>query len=506
MNAPPGIATKPGLEPMEDPEEDQQPLASRYSPKRFEAAFCLWYNKLDTKSQRELFSYGPEDFNPERCEEAKVVNYIARGATEHLKYELGLPDDEQWVVLSWIQAYLDWELFHDARQIASTAIGHKELHEMTKRVVLMLPMVDLWRPRSPRPMTMEKGVFLAKPPEASPGPSPTGSNSLSPLSSYSATPPSFQEEKKLENEIVTRDPRRSTAVACQTQTGLDPSGADGPLQLRGTAPRQPVLRPPVLGRGTPLQPAAPLAVPGSRPAPLPDSTVTPAPLPDSTVTAAPLPDTTITAAPLPEPAVTTAPLPEELVSTARSPSGAMPPSEICSPDCPSDGESIEKTVVVEPARPEDFWITEDGASRPLPAEAEGAAPLPIDPISPLEPPLVETHVAGPAPLAIPESLEISSVESLQEVDIPLEAPVEGPHSPARPRVGCPSVAEALQQWVIQEQVTVVTVESEETVKAPPPGARAEPMVISGGNTLVAPDDLQLDAEEEQELLMDKTRL
>ncbi len=65
MNAPPGIATKLGLEPMEDPEEDQRPLVSRYSPKSFEAAFCLWYNKLDTKSQRELFSYSPEDFDPE---------------------------------------------------------------------------------------------------------------------------------------------------------------------------------------------------------------------------------------------------------------------------------------------------------------------------------------------------------------------------------------------------------------------------------------------------------
>ncbi len=174
---------------MEDPEEDQRPLASRYSPKRFKAAFCLWYNKLDTKSQKELFSYGPEDFDLEWCEEAKVINYIARGVTEHLKYELGLPDDEQWIVLSWIRTYLDWELFRDARQIASTAIGHEELHEMTKRAVLMLPMADLQRPRSPCPMTMEKGVFLAKPPEASPGLSPTGSDSLSPLSSYSATPP-----------------------------------------------------------------------------------------------------------------------------------------------------------------------------------------------------------------------------------------------------------------------------------------------------------------------------
>ncbi len=69
---------------MEDPEEDQRPLASQYSPKRFEATSCLWYLKLDTKSQRELFSYGPEDFDLEHYGEARVVNYIARGVTEHL--------------------------------------------------------------------------------------------------------------------------------------------------------------------------------------------------------------------------------------------------------------------------------------------------------------------------------------------------------------------------------------------------------------------------------------
>ena len=242
---------------------------------------------------------------------------------------------------------------------------------MTKRVVLTLPMADLRRPRSPCPMTMEKGVFLAKPPEVSPGPSLTGSDSLSPLSSYSAMPPSFQEERKLENKIVTHDPRRSTAVVRQTQTGLDSSGADGLLQPQGTAPRRPVLRPPVLGRGMPLWPAAPLVVPGLRLVPLPDSTITAAPLPDSTVTAAPLLHSTVTAVPLPDPTT----------------------------------------------------------------EAEGAAPLPIDPISPMEPPLVETHVAGPTPLAILESSKISSVESLRELDVPLEAPVEGPRSPARPRVG-----------------------------------------------------------------------
>ncbi len=55
-------------------------------------------------------------------------------------------------------------------------------------------------------------------------------------------------------------------------------------------------------------------------------------------------------------------------------------------------------------------------------------------------------------------------------------------------------------------MTVVTVKSEETIEAQPPGAGAEPMVISRGNTPVAPDDLELDAEEEQELLMDETHL
>ncbi len=274
----------------------------------------------------------------------------AQNLHKHLKYKLGLPDDKQWVVLSWIRTYLDWEWFRDVRQIASTAIGHEELHEMTKRAVLMLPMVDLWRPRSPRPMTMEKGTFLAKPLEASPGPSPTGSDSLSPLSSNSAMPPSIQEERKLENEAVTRDPRRSTAVAYQTQTDLDPSGADGLLQSQWTPPRRLVLRPPVLGRGMPLRLTVPLAVPGSRPVPLLGTTVAAAPLPDTTIAAAPLPDTTVAAAPLLE----------KLVSMACSPSGATPPSEVGSLDCPSDGGSVGKMVMVEPARPEDFWITEDG--------------------------------------------------------------------------------------------------------------------------------------------------
>ncbi len=53
---------------------------------------------------------------------------------------------------------------------------------------------------------------------------------------------------------------------------------------------------------------------------------------------------------------------------------------------------------------------------------------------------------------------------------------------------------------------VTTIESEETIEQQPPRAGAEPMVTSGGNTPVAPDDEELNADDEQELLMDKTHL
>ncbi len=68
------------------------------------------------------------------------------------------------------------------------------------------------------------------------------------------------------------------------------------------------------------------------------------------------------------------------------------------------------------------------------------------------------------------------------------------------------ITEILQQRVIREQIVVTTVESEETIEQQPPEAGAEPMVISGGNTPVAPGDEELDADNEQELLMDETRL
>ena len=87
---PPGIAGKPELESMDNTEEDPQPLESRYSPKRFEAAFCLWYRNLSPHCQGDLFTYGPPNFDPTYEEDTRTVNYIARGVMEHLKYELGL--------------------------------------------------------------------------------------------------------------------------------------------------------------------------------------------------------------------------------------------------------------------------------------------------------------------------------------------------------------------------------------------------------------------------------
>ena len=51
-----------------------------------------------------------------------------------------------------------------------------------------------------------------------------------------------------------------------------------------------------------------------------------------------------------------------------------------------------------------------------------------------------------------------------------------------------------------------TVEQEETIEQHLLEAKMEPMIISGGNTPVAPDDAELDLEEESERLMDETRL
>ena len=493
MNAPPGITVKPELEPMKDFEEEQRPLASRYSPKRFEAAFCLWYLKLDSKSQRDLFSYGPDNFECGPGEETRTVNYVARGVTEHLKYELGLPGNEQWIVLKWIQAYLDWELFRDARQLASTAIGHEELHEMLKRAILMLPMAEL---QGPRPMTIEGGIFLADPPAPTPEPSPTGSDSLSPLSSRSAMPPSTSEEDNRGKEVAARDPRRQAAIARQTRTVLDLSGADGPCQPQQASSEWPILRAPILGRGTPLRPTMPL----------PGTVVTAAPLPGTVVTAAPLPGTVTTAAPLLGTVDTTAPLPEGLAPAVHSSPEVMPPSVKSELELPPTKGSADRRAVIPPARPEDFWYTGEGASGPLPLKAGDPTPLQADVVSSTELSPTGVRSVGLAPLAVPESSEVSPTRSSQGAEGANKVPAEDPHSPTQARTGRPSVAEVLQQRVVCKRVTVTTIEREETIKQRPTEAEVEPMVVSGGNTSVAPDNAELDIDGESELLMDETRL
>ena len=185
--------------------------------------------------------------------------------------------------------------------------------------------------------------------------------------------------------------------------------------------------------------------------------------------------------------------------------GAMPPPGVGKPDHLSPVGSTDQKAVIAPARPEDFWLTEEGASGPLPLETGDTTPLQTDVVSSTELSPPGVCPIGPAPLAVPEDLEISPIESPQKSEGASEAPIEDPRSPTRARMGRPSVAEVLQRWVISEQITVTTVEKEETIEQCPPKAEAEPMVISGGNTPVAPDDVELDIEEE-ELLMDETCL
>ena len=255
----------------------------------------------------------------------------------------------------------------------------------------------------------------------------------------------------------------------------------------------------------PLQPAVPLPGMVVPAAPLPEMADTAAPLPGMTDTAAPLPEMADAAAPLPETADTAAPLPEERAPTACSLPGATPPPGVGKQDHLSPVGSTDQRAVIAPAQPEDFWLTEEGASGPLPLETGDTAPLQTDVVSSTELSPPEVCPIGPTPLAVPEDSEISPIESPQKSEGASEAPIEDPRSPTRARMGRPSVAEVLQRWVISEQITVTTIEKEETIEQRPPGAEAEPMVISGGNTPVAPDDAELDIEEE-ELLMDKTHL
>ncbi len=186
--------------------------------------------------------------------------------------------------------------------------------------------------------------------------------------------------------------------------------------------------------------------------------------------------------------------------------GAMPPPGAGKQDHFSPVGSADQKAVIAPARPEDFWLTEEGASGPLPLETGDTAPLQTDVVSSTELSPPGVCPVSPTPLAVPESSEISLIESPQSSEGASEAPIEDPCSPTQTRTGRPSVAEVLQQWVVRKQITVTTVEKEETIEQRPPEAEAEPMVISRGNTPVAPDNAELDIKEEQELLMDETCL
>ena len=436
-------------------------------------------------------------------EEHKTVNYVARGVTEHLKYELGLPEDEQWIVLKWIQTYLDWELFRDARQLASTAIGHEELHEMSERAVLTLPTAEL---RESRPVPIERGAFLADLPVPTPKLSPTGSDTLSSLSSCSVTPPSTTEGDSQQNGAAARDPRRQTAVPRRIQTVPDPSGAAGLLQSPWTLPEWSVWQAPVLGRGTPLRPTAPLSGTVATAVPLPGTVATAAPLLGTVTTAAPLPDTADTGAPLSETADADTPLPEGRASTVHSSPGATPPPAVSKPNLPSPTGSADQRAGIPPARPEDFWDAEEGASGPLPLEAEDSTLFPADEVSSTGLPPTGIHPVGPAPLAIPENSEVSPTGSPRSSECASEAPVQDPHPSTPTRMGRPSVAEVLQQRVVREQVTITTIEKEETIEQCPSETKAEPMIVSGGYTPVALDDADLEIDEDLELLIDETHL
>ncbi len=118
----------------------------------------------------------------------------------------------------------------------------------------------------------------------------------------------------------------------------------------------------------------------------------------------------------------------------------------------------------------------------------------------------DIHTTGPALLAILETMDISPRGSPQCPRDSADVAATSVPSPVKPHTGHPSVAEILQQRIISGQVMTTTTETEETILQQPSEAGAEPMIISGGNTLVAPDDKEIDVEEEQVLMMDETHL
>ncbi len=119
-------------------------------------------------------------------------------------------------------------------------------------------------------------------------------------------------------------------------------------------------------------------------APLPETADTTAPLPGMVITAVPLLETADTAAPLPGMADTAAPLPEERAPMAHPPPGATPPPGAGKLDHLSPVGSADQKAIIAPAQPGDFWLTEEGASGPLPLETVDPAPLQADVVSSTE--------------------------------------------------------------------------------------------------------------------------
>ena len=71
--------------------------------------------------------------------------------------------------------------------------------------------------------------------------------------------------------------------------------------------------------------------------------------------------------------------------------------------------SADQKAVIASAQPEDFWLTKEGASGPLPLEIGDPAPLQADVVSSTELSPPGVCPVGTAPLAVPESSEVSPI-------------------------------------------------------------------------------------------------
>ncbi len=210
----------------------------------------------------------------------------------------------------------------------------------------------------------------------------------------------------------------------------------------------------------------PLAGPAISAVPLLATNISAAPLPATTVSAAPLPATTISAAPLPEGTIEIAPLAGSDDAPAPLPTTAVPlvegPAQMAQLEDQALGTALqlktsdpvvmEPRAVVKPAQPEDFWAQEEGASGPLPIEVEAPTPVEVDPTPLAGVPPMEAHIVGLAPLAVPETIDLSPAGSPQRLGGAEGAIATIVSPPVKPRMGHPSVAEVLQQRVISEQV------------------------------------------------------